>query len=146
MTQHTLPSKERQAKTPATILVIENDGNNRKLIEQLLYMGGYNVVSAINGQEALALLDGGARVDMVLTDLMMPVLDGYQAAHLIRARAGYQELPIVAVTGYALSQDKALVGEAGYNEYLTKPFRQRDLMEVVARHLSTLPSQQADDE
>ncbi len=145
MAQHTLPPTKTQARTQATILVIENDRNNRILIEQLLCIGGYNVVSAMNGLEALELLDGGVRVDMVLTDIAMPVLDGYQAAHRIRERTGYQALPIVAVTGYAMTEDKALALEAGYNEYLIKPFRQSELMEVVARLLSAFPPKWAMD-
>ena len=145
MTQHFLPSTERKAGTQATILVIENDANNRILIEHLLCIGGYNVVSAMNGQEALELLDRGIQVDMVLTDLSMPVLDGYQAAQLIRERAGYAELPIVAVTGYAMSEEKASAIAAGCNDYLTKPFRQSELLEVVARLLPALPAQEAGD-
>jgi CheY-like chemotaxis protein len=135
MAQHFLPPTENKARTQATILVIENDWNNRILIEQQLAIGGYNVVSAMNGQEALELLDRGVQVDMVLTDLSMPVLDGYQAAQLIRERVGYQDLPIVAVTGYAMSQEKSSALAAGCNEYLTKPFRQSELLEVVARLL-----------
>ncbi len=145
MAQHFLRSTERKAGTQATILVIENDANNRILIEHLLCIGGYNVVSAMNGQEALELLDRGIQVDMVLTDLSMPVLDGYQAAQLIRERAGYAELPIVAVTGYAMSEEKASAIAAGCNDYLTKPFRQSELLEVVARLLSALPAQKAGD-
>jgi CheY-like chemotaxis protein len=144
MAQHILSRTEQKTRTHATILVIENDWNNRVLLEQLLCMGGYQVVSAMNGQEALDLLDRGVRVDMVLTDLMMPVLDGYQAAQLIRERAGYEELPIVAVTGYAMSQDKAVTLAAGYNEYLMKPFRHSELMEVVARLLPSAPAKEAE--
>jgi CheY-like chemotaxis protein len=143
MAQHFLPRTENKARTQATILVIENDRNNRILIEQQLCIGGYNAVSAMNGQEALELLDRGVQVDMVLTDLSMPVLDGYQATQLIRERAGYKDLPIVAITGYAMSQDKASALAAGCNEYLTKPFRQSELLEVVAR---LLPAQEVADE
>lgn len=136
MAQHFLPPTEDKATgTRATILVIENDWNNRILIEQQLCLGGYHVVSAMNGQEALELLDRGVQVDMVLTDLSMPVLDGYQAAHLIRERAGCEDLPIVAVTGYAMVQERSSALAAGCNEYLTKPFRQSELLEVVARLL-----------
>src|SRR5690242_18695411 len=106
MTQHFLSPTQSKAGMQATILVIENDWNNRILIEQLLGIGGYKVVSAMNGQEALELLDRGVQVDMVLTDLSMPVLNGYQAAQLIRERVGCRDLPIVAVTGYAMSMDK----------------------------------------
>ncbi len=135
MAQHFLPPTENKAGTQATILVIENDWNNRILLEQQLSLGGYNVVSAMNGQEALELLDRGVQVDMVLTDLSMPVLNGYQAAQLIRARAGYHDLPIVAVTGYEMSQSRSSALENGCNEYLTKPVRQSELLEVVARLL-----------
>jgi CheY-like chemotaxis protein len=139
MTQHVHPPTQSQAGTQATILVIENDWNNRILMEHLLGIGGYKVVSAMNGQEALELLDRGVQVDMVLTDLSMPVLDGYQAAHLIRERAGYQDLPIVAVTGYAMSMDKASALASGCNDYLTKPFRQSELLAMVARFLPSAP-------
>jgi CheY-like chemotaxis protein len=142
MAQRFLPPTENQTRTQATILVIENDWNNRILMEHLLCIGGYQVVSAMNGQEALELLDGGAQVDLVLTDLSMPVLDGYQATQLIRERAGCQTLPIVAVTGYAMSQEKASALEAGCNEYLTKPFRPNELLEVVARLLPAGPTRE----
>jgi len=143
MAQHYLPSTEREARTHATILVIENDANNSILIEHLLCRGGYNVVSAMNGQEALDLLDRGIQIDMVLTDLSMPVLDGYQATHLIRERAGYADLPIVAVTGFA--EEKASALAAGCNDYLTKPFHHSELLEVVTRLLPAREVQQAGD-
>ncbi|HEY7351065.1 MAG TPA: response regulator [Ktedonobacterales bacterium] len=137
MAQHFLQPTER------TILVIENDWNNRILMENLLRMGGYGVVSAMNGQEALELLDRGVQVHLVLTDLSMPVLDGYQAAQMIREKAGYKELPIVAVTGYAMSEDKESALAAGCDEYLTKPFRQSELLEIVARLLPACPAPRA---
>jgi CheY-like chemotaxis protein len=145
MAQHFIPPTESETRTPATILVIENDWNNRILMENLLRMGGYAVVSAMNGQEALELLDQGIQVDLVLTDLSMPVLDGYQAAQLIREKSGYQELPIVAVTGYAISEDEESVLEATWNEYLMKPFRQGELLEMVARLLRDFPVRKPDD-
>lgn len=144
MTQHFRSPTQSKAGTQPTILVIENDWNNRILMEQLLGIGGYKVVSAMNGQEALELLDRGVQVDMVLTDLSMPVLDGYQAAQLIRERAGCQDLPIVAVTGYAMSMDKASALASGCNDYLTKPFRQSELLEMVARLLSSVPEGKAE--
>ncbi len=145
MTQHFRSPTQSKAGTQPTILVIENDWNNRILMEQLLGIGGYKVVSAMNGQEALELLDRGVQVDMVLTDLSMPVLDGYQAAQLIRERAGCRDLPIVAVTGYAMSMDKASALASGCNDYLTKPFRQSELLEMVARLLPAAPTREAEE-
>jgi CheY-like chemotaxis protein len=135
MMQHSLQPAGSNIQGQATILIIENDRNNRILMENLLGIGGYVVVSASNGQEALELLDRGVHIDLALMDLVMPVLDGYQAARMIRAKAGYERLPIVAVTGYPINADKASVLEADCIAYLTKPFRHQDLLDVVARLL-----------
>lgn len=120
---------------PATILIIENDRNNRILMENLLRIGGYNFISASDGQEALAVLNRGEHVDLVLTDLSMPVMDGYKVAQVIRARPGFEHLPIVAVTAYAMSGDREYALANGCTEYLTKPFPNSKLLETVARLL-----------
>lgn len=118
-----------------TILVIENETSNRILIERVLSTRGYHCLSASNGQEALDLLDQ-EHVDLILTDLSMPVLDGYRTTQLIRARPGMQNVPIVAVTAFALSDEGEAARQIGCTEYLTKPFKPRQLLEVVARLLS----------
>jgi CheY-like chemotaxis protein len=120
---------------PATILIIENDRNNRILLENVLHIGGYNFISASDGQEALAVLNRGEHIDLVLTDLSMPIMDGYQVAQLIRSRPGLEHLPIVAVTAYAMSGDREYALENGCTEYLTKPFPNSKLLETVARLL-----------
>jgi CheY-like chemotaxis protein len=135
MAQHFLQPTEDIPKTPATILIIENDRNNRILMENVLHLGGYNFISASDGQEALAALNRGARVDLVLTDLSMPGLDGYKVAQLIRSRPGYEQMPIVAVTAYAMSGDREYALAHGCTDYLTKPFPTGKLLEVVARLL-----------
>ncbi len=135
MARHYLhPAADEQPK-PATILIIENDRNNRILLENLLHIGGYHFLSASDGQEALELLAKGAQVDLILTDLSMPVLDGWKTTQMIRARPGYERLPIVAVTAYAMSGDKEYALASGCTEYLTKPFPNAKLLEVVARLL-----------
>ena len=135
MAQHYLPPAADGQPRSATILIIENDRNNRILLENLLHIGGYRFLSASDGQEALDLLNQGAQVDLVLTDLSMPVLDGWKMTQLIRARPGCERLPIVAVTAYAMSGDKEYALASGCNEYLTKPFPNAKLLEVVARLL-----------
>ncbi len=120
---------------PATILIIENDRNNRILLENVLHIGGYNFISASDGQEALAVLNRGEHIDLVLTDLSMPIMDGYQVAQLIRSRPGFEDLPIVAVTAYAMSGDREYALANGCTEYLTKPFPNSKLLETVARLL-----------
>jgi CheY-like chemotaxis protein len=122
---------------PQTILVIENEVSNRILIERVLSTKGYHCLSASNGREALDLLDREA-VDLILTDLSMPVLDGYSTTRLIRERPALSRVPIVAVTAYALSDENEAALQAGCNEYLTKPFKPRQLLDVVERLLPPL--------
>ncbi|TMD57848.1 MAG: response regulator [Chloroflexi bacterium] len=117
-----------------TILVIENEVSNRILIERVLSTRGYCCLSASNGREALEILDR-ERVDLILTDLSMPVLDGYRTTQLIRARPALANVPIVAVTAYALHDESEAALQIGCNEYLTKPFKPRQLLEVVDRLL-----------
>src|SRR5438045_6096668 len=97
-------------KQTATILVIENEVSNRILTERVLSTRGYRCLSASNGREALDILDK-EHVDLILTDLSMPVLDGYRTTQLIRSRPGLEQVPIVAVTAFALNDE----GEAARN-------------------------------
>ncbi|GCE13277.1 response regulator [Tengunoibacter tsumagoiensis] len=115
-----------------SILVVENEVSNRILIERVLSTRGYRCISASNGQEALDILDH-EQVDLILTDLSMPVLDGYRTTQLIRARPGMAEVPIVAVTAFALSDEGEAARKIGCTEYLTKPFKPRQLLDVVER-------------
>ena len=117
-----------------TILIVENEVSNRVLIEKVLSTRGYRCLSASNGREALDMLDR-AVVDLILTDLSMPVLDGYRTTELIRERPAMAHVPIVAVTAYALNDENEAALRIGCNEYLTKPFKPRQLLEVVERLL-----------
>jgi CheY-like chemotaxis protein len=108
--------------------------SNRILIERVLSTRGYRCICASNGREALDLLDH-QQVDLILTDLSMPVLDGYRATQLIRARPGMAKIPIVAVTAFALNDEGEAARQIGCTEYLTKPFKPRQLLEVVDRLL-----------
>lgn len=119
-----------------TILIIENEASNRILIERVLSTRGYRCISASNGLEALNILEH-ERVQLILTDLSMPVMDGYRTTQLIRARPGMECVPIVAVTAYAQSDENEAALRIGCNEYLTKPFKPRQLLEVVDRLLPT---------
>ena len=117
-----------------TILIIENEVSNRLLIERVLSTRGYRCISASNGQEALNILDRES-ADLILTALSMPVLDRYRTTQLIRERPAMANVPIVAVTAYALNDESEAAMQIGCNEYLTKPFKPRQLLEVVDRLL-----------
>lgn len=118
-----------------TILIVENEVSNRILIERVLSTRGYRCISASNGREALDLLDH-ERVDLILTDLSMPVLDGYRTTQLIRARPALADVPIVAVTAFALSDEGEAARKIGCTDYLIKPFKPRQLLELVERLLA----------
>lgn len=125
----------RASETQApTILIIENEVSNRILIERVLSTRGYRCIGASNGLEALDMLEH-ERVSLILTDLSMPVMDGYRTTQLIRERPGMERVPIVAVTAYAQSDENEAALQIGCNEYLTKPFKPRQLLEVVDRLL-----------
>jgi two-component system cell cycle response regulator DivK len=120
-----------------TVLIVENEESNRRLVEQILEFAGYRTVTATHGLEALHVLDQEP-VDLVLIDLAMPVLDGYRATELIRTRPEYANLPVVAVTAHAMSEDRELALASGCNDYLAKPFRPNELLHVVERMLGHL--------
>ena len=129
-----MPSGATAGTHQPTILIVENEVSNRILIEKVLSTRGFRCLSASNGREALDILDHEA-VDLILTDLSMPVLDGYRTTQLIRARPALARVPIVAVTAYALNDENEAAMQIGCNEYLTKPFKPRQLLEVVDRLL-----------
>lgn len=129
-----MPPGDTSGISQPTILIVENETSNRILIERVLSTRGYRCISATNGQEALNMLDH-EQVDLILTDLSMPVLDGYRTTQLIRARPTMANVPIVAVTAYALNDENEAAMQIGCDEYLTKPFKPRQLLEVVDRLL-----------
>lgn len=128
------PASTQGSENDTVILVAENEANNRRLIEHILGIAGYGYVSASNGLEVLQILDT-CRVDMVLLDLSMPFLDGYQTTERIRRRPDGAKLPIVAVTAYAMSDDRDRALRSGCTDYLAKPFRPSELLEMVRRTL-----------
>ena len=128
------PASARRDENNTVILVAENETNNRRLIEHILGIAGYEYVSASNGLEVLQILDT-CQVDVVLLDLSMPFLDGYQTTERIRRRPDGAKLPIVAVTAFAMSDDRDRALRSGCTDYLAKPFHPNQLLEVVRRML-----------
>ncbi len=124
-----------ESPRPGTILVAENEATNRHLMEQILRIAGYDTLTATNGREALEMLETG-HADLVLVDISMPVLDGYQMLALLREQLVYATLPVVAVTAHATPEDRQRALRSGFTEYLTKPFRPRDLLRLVERLLA----------
>ncbi len=118
-----------------TILVIEDQEDNRRILCDLLTSAGFEIVEAVDGEEGLAA--AAAHVpDLILMDIELPVIDGLEATRQIKARPELRHIPIIAVTSYALSGDEAKAREAGCDGYVTKPFSPRQLLAKVKDHLA----------
>lgn len=104
-----------------TILLVDDDMRNLFALSKILSEKGLNVIKAENGQKALAILETKPEINLVLLDIMMPVMDGYQTAREIRKQPRFYDLPIIALTAKALKDDRNKCIEAGANDYLPKP-------------------------
>lgn len=103
-----------------TILVVEDFEDNRFMMRRLLEMGGYRVIEAVNGQEAVAMA-ASERPHLILMDLSLPQIDGLAATRQIRQLAGLATTPIIAISAHDTSDFRNDALTAGCNEYLTKP-------------------------
>lgn len=103
-----------------TALLIEDNEQNRYLATFLLEQHGYHVIAAANGQAALGAL-GNLVPDVILLDIQLPGMDGYEVARLLRRLQSLRETPIIAVTSYAMIGDREKSMEAGCNGYIEKP-------------------------
>ena len=117
------------------ILLAEDNEMNRDMLSRRLARYGYEVVVAENGQEAIALTKSEAP-DVVLMDLTMPVLDGWEATRQLRAEEATAEIPIIALTAHALKEDRQRALEAGCTHFLTKPVDIKQLQATLREVLS----------
>jgi two-component system cell cycle response regulator DivK len=116
------------------ILIIEDQEDNRAILRDLLSQAGYELIEAADGEEGVKLAQM-ERPDLILMDIQLPVIDGYEATRRIKATADLKSIPIIAVTSYALSGDEAKARAAGCDGYVTKPFSPRDLLAKVRAYL-----------
>jgi len=116
------------------ILVVEDQADNRRILRDMLGNAGYELIEAESGEEALMAVEA-QRPDLILMDIQLPVMDGYEATRRIKSNPGMKEIPIIAVTSYALSGDEGKARAAGCNAYVTKPFSPRALLAKVREFL-----------
>lgn len=113
-----------------TILIVDDDVRNIFALTSALESYGAKIESARNGREALDKIES-TQVDLVLMDIMMPEMDGYEAMRRIRSHEKYKELPIIALTAKAMKDDKEKCIEAGANDYLPKPLEVDKLLSLI---------------
>jgi tubulin-specific chaperone A len=113
------------------VLLVDDDMRNVYAITNILEEKGMRVVVGKNGKEGIEKLKADPGINLVLMDIMMPVMDGYEAMRRIRDMDAYKKLPIIALTAKAMKGDKALCIEAGANDYLAKPFDTDKLLSML---------------
>ncbi len=116
------------------ILVVEDQEDNRKILEDLLSSAGFEVIHVADGAAGVAVAER-ERPDLILMDIQLPIMDGYEATRRIKANPALAKIPIIAVTSYALSGDEEKAAAAGCDGYVTKPFSPRALLATVRQHI-----------
>ena len=112
------------------ILAIEDHEENRRILRLLLQSAGFEMIEALTGEDGVAMAEK-ERPDLILMDIQLPGLDGYEATRRIKANPDLRHIPIIVVTSYALSGDDVKVFEAGCDAYVTKPFVPRELLAKI---------------
>lgn len=121
------------------ILIVDDRASSRELLRLVLERAGYAVVEAEDGQAALN--NARARTpDLILLDLQMPVLDGYQVLAALRSEPRFEKLPVLALTASAMQGDRERILAAGFTDYLAKPAGPEILRATVARLLPPSPA------
>jgi len=116
------------------ILVVEDQPDNRRIVRDLLTRSGYEIIEARTGEEGVTLAET-QRPDLILMDIQLPIIDGYEAARRIKANPELRHIPIIAVTSYALSGDDVKAFAAGCDDYVAKPFSPRALLAKVREYV-----------
>jgi two-component system, cell cycle response regulator DivK len=116
------------------ILIVEDQEDNRAIMRDLLNDAGYDLIEATNGQDGVTLAQS-ERPDLILMDVQLPVMDGYEATRRIKSNVELKSIPVIAVTSFALSGDEGKAQLAGCDDYLAKPFSPRLLLAKIREHL-----------
>ena len=115
-----------------TILYVEDNELNRKIVRDLLRRTSYRLIEALDGEAGVAAALE-QRPDLILMDIQLPKLSGIEAIHALRAEAATRDTPIVAITSFALSGDQQKAEAAGASAYLAKPYSPFGLLEMIRK-------------
>jgi two-component system, cell cycle response regulator DivK len=116
------------------ILVAEDQEDNRQILRDLLGNAGYEMIEAEDGEQALAQA-AKHRPDLILMDIQLPLMDGYEATRRLKADPALRAIPVIVVTSYALSGDEAKARAAGCDAYVAKPYSPRTLLAKMREYL-----------
>ena len=116
------------------ILVVEDQEDNRQILRDLLGSAGFEMIEAESGEEGLAAAIAH-KPDLILMDIQLPIMDGYEATRRLKAMPEMRAIPIIVVTSYALSGDEAKARAAGCDAYVPKPYSPRQLLAKIREFL-----------
>ena len=117
------------------VLLVDDDARNIFALSSVLERRGMHVLTATTGREAIALLETTSDVAIVLMDIMMPEMDGYQTMEAIRKKGQFRRLPIIALTAKAMKGDREKCIEAGASDYIAKPVHTDQLLAMLRQWL-----------
>jgi len=117
------------------ILVVEDMEDNRRILRDLLTSAGFELIEATDGEKGVAMA-AQHHPDLILMDIQLPIVDGYEATRRIKANPGLRDIPIIAVTSYALSGDEAKTAAAGCDGYVAKPYSPRQILSKIREFLT----------
>mgnify|MGYP001615120093 FL=1 len=116
------------------VMVVEDNEKNRKLMRVVLKAKGYNVIEAATGEEALNILRN-QKPDIILMDIQLPGIDGITLIKQIKETTALKDIPIIAVTAYAMKGDEEKIMEAGCDAYVSKPINTQELPLIVEKYI-----------
>jgi two-component system cell cycle response regulator DivK len=117
------------------ILVVEDQEDNMQILRDVLVSADFEISEAQNGEEALAAV-AKQRPDLILMDIQLPIMDGYEATRRIKADSATRSIPIIAITSYALGSDEERARAAGCDDFVPKPYSPRELLAKIRRYLA----------
>ncbi len=116
------------------ILLVEDEEDNMQILRDLL-VADYDLVEAGNGEEALAAA-AAKQPDLILMDIQLPIMDGYEATRRLKADPALRSIPIIAITSYAMGEDEVRARAAGCDDFVAKPYSPRVLLAKIRQYLS----------
>ncbi|MBI4377501.1 MAG: response regulator [Nitrospinae bacterium] len=117
------------------VMVVEDNEKNRKLMRVVLKAKGYNVIEAATGEEALGILRNQKKPDIILMDIQLPGINGLKLVRQIKGDMLIKDIPIIAVTAYAMKGDEQKFIESGCDAYVSKPINTQELPLIVEKYI-----------
>jgi CheY-like chemotaxis protein len=123
-----------------TILVVEDNEVNMKLMRAVLHLGQYRILEAADAETGLV-LTREHHPDLILMDIQLPGMDGLSATRLIKADPELKGIPVIALSGFAMEEDKEKAMSIGFSGYIVKPFRVKEFLQTIAGYFIPYPAE-----